>query len=554
MVSYIDAMTFSLPALLIILLPFEWRTPLVHLGMFQITDLELAAYAVLTVLGASVVTGRVRFDGLDWAATGWLGAWALAGLAAPADYPVALKSAARLAVGPALCIALRGSAGAASHRLGRLLALVGATAAALGIAEVLWPASTAPLFAGFRAKATVSSFGLRASGPFEHANQFSCFVELTLPFALLAAADRDVAVRRQGWAEGALGLLAVVLGLSRSGWMAGLLAVAVTIWAGHRLLGGRRALALAGAAVLIMALPFGLSLRLRGRMLWPHAEPPFAASYAYSSIPSPRIIVMNHGTETWRATGPDKVVLSVHGKRLTPPIREAEVYLDLPEDVPRCGRTEVPIDPAHTLPDGRYLHVYEVLHPVWGYSSQWDTAPISGETEIKNGRATLRYAAGNGALRRPFATRAELWQAAWAAFRERPWLGLGPGRFQESYSRWLPQVEPDPRLHPNELYLHVLAEGGLVGAAALLVLVACALAALWRGLARPGAALAAAAGLGMLAGWLAHGVFDSFLLFNGCSYAFWVGLALATPKPESAAAPRPGNRGTRTPRRRLHRS
>jgi len=494
-----------------------------------------------------------EFDGLDWAAAGWLAAWSLAGLAAPAEYPAALKTAARLAVGPALCIVLRGSAGLASYRLGRWLALIGATAAALGIAEVLWPASTAPLFAGFRAKATVSSFGLRATGPFEHANQFSCFVELTLPFALLAVADRAAAVRRRGWTEGALGLLAVVLGLSRSGWMAGLLAVSVSIWAGRRHLGGRRSLRLAGAAVLIMALPFGLSMRLRGRMLWPRAEPPFAASYAYSAVPSPRIIVMNHGTETWHATGPDKVVLSVHGKRLTPPIREAEVYLDLPENVPRCGRTEVPIDPAHTLPDGRYLHVYEVLHPVWGYSSQWDTAPISGETVIRNGHATLRYAAGNGALRRPFASRPELWQAAWSAFRERPWLGLGPGRFQESYGRWLPQVEPDPRLHPNELYLHVLAEGGLLAATALLLLVGGALAALRRGLARPGTALQAAAGLGALAGWLAHGVFDSFLLFNGCSYAFWVGLALATPKPEPAVDPRPRSIGTRATRRRLHR-
>src|SRR5207248_7138492 len=60
----------------------------------------------------------------------------LAALGAPTEYPAALRTAGRLAVGPALFVALRREPSVRIARLGRLFAITGAVAAGLGIAEV----------------------------------------------------------------------------------------------------------------------------------------------------------------------------------------------------------------------------------------------------------------------------------------------------------------------------------------------------------------------------------------------------------------------------------
>ncbi|MGE0708700.1 MAG: O-antigen ligase family protein [Planctomycetota bacterium] len=62
--------------------------------------------------------------------------------------------------------------------------------------------------------------------------------------------------------------------------------------------------------------------------------------------------------------------------------------------------------------------------------------------------------------------RMEYWEAALRAWREAPLLGLGPNQFRE-YFLWAKSLRAEETLHAHQLALQVLAEGGLLGLAAL---------------------------------------------------------------------------------------
>ena len=120
-----------------------------------------------------------------------------------------------------------------------------------------------------------------------------------------------------------------------------------------------------------------------------------------------------------------------------------------------------------------------------------------------------------------------LWRAAVMAWREHPLLGLGPDNFRHVYSRYLGlAVNPDERLHANNLYFETLAGLGLAGVIAL-GLVVIGVARLGRealrrhGPASPAGLVAAAAGAGLLA-YLVHGFFDYFLEFTPTYALLWL--------------------------------
>ncbi len=524
-------MRFRLLALAALLLPLESRTVLLTVAGLGVTLTELAVYAAVAACTMVVLRHPRAFDALDWAALGWAAAWVAAGLGAPWAHEAAVRHGARLATGALLCVLARASfAPGERERLGRVLGAAGVLAAASGWLDILLPGAAGPLFSAFRIKATTSSFGVRAAGTFEHANQLSDFLEVTLPFTLLWTAGPGRDRIRMGRAGLVIGVGSLVWAMSRAGWVSGAAGLALALAAGRRRVAhaGRLALVLATVPLAL----FSVSPRLRGRLLWPAVRPPFSAAYGFRLSPSPRIVVMNTGTVPWPGgtRAPDRVRLSVFGRRLTPPPKEAEVLLDLPGDVPAGGAVEVPIDPAGTLPPGRYLHVYEVVHPTFGYASQWDIAPLSGETEIRGGRAILRYGSGGGPLRRPKASRPQLWAAAWRAFLARPSFGWGPGMFQRFSPNWLPGVEYDPRLHPNQLYLHHLAEGGVPAFLALCAVVVAAAVRLAGRLGGRRADLPACAAAGALLAWCLHGFADSFILFNGTGWMLWLALAVGCPR------------------------
>ncbi len=136
--------------------------------------------------------------------------------------------------------------------------------------------------------------------------------------------------------------------------------------------------------------------------------------------------------------------------------------------------------------------------------------------------------------------RAAHWLAAWRMFEQHPWLGVGPGQYADVYpSVALPRWQ-DPLGHAHNYVLNVMAEGGLVGLAAYLLLTVGALWMAWRaGWQRRGWPRAVAWGvLGMMGHLLAHNMFDN-LYVHGMYLLVAIALGLLVSGEPVAPAPNP---------------
>ncbi len=103
------------------------------------------------------------------------------------------------------------------------------------------------------------------------------------------------------------------------------------------------------------------------------------------------------------------------------------------------------------------------------------------------------------------------WQAAWRMFSARPWLGVGTGQYVTAYaSVALPRWQ-EPLGHAHNYYLHVLAEGGVLGLVSYLTLLAAALVGVWRRVdqGRGWSSALSLGVLGMLAHLCIHNLFDN---------------------------------------------
>ncbi len=82
----------------------------------------------------------------------------------------------------------------------------------------------------------------------------------------------------------------------------------------------------------------------------------------------------------------------------------------------------------------------------------------------------------------PHQARWSLWVAAWRMFRDHPWTGAGPGGFKVLFPSYhsLPLDNETNWGSAHNLYLHQLAERGLLGATALAILIGVLLRDAWR--------------------------------------------------------------------------
>lgn len=103
------------------------------------------------------------------------------------------------------------------------------------------------------------------------------------------------------------------------------------------------------------------------------------------------------------------------------------------------------------------------------------------------------------------------WQAAWAMWTDRPWLGVGIGNYEPIYARYALPLWDLPLGHAHNYYLNIAAEAGLAGLLAYLLLWAAALRLAWRAARRRvgwewGVALGV---LGAIVHLSVHNVFDN---------------------------------------------
>jgi O-antigen ligase len=127
--------------------------------------------------------------------------------------------------------------------------------------------------------------------------------------------------------------------------------------------------------------------------------------------------------------------------------------------------------------------------------------------------ANTDYAGGVG-------SRAELWRAAIALWKQHPWLGVGAGNFELD----LPRVGLNGiRTHANSLYLQALVEGGIPLFLVTLILLAVSISTfVRRAVATPlvTGALAASVALAL------HQIGDYLIFFPKVGEWWWIALAL----------------------------
>ena len=187
-------------------------------------------------------------------------------------------------------------------------------------------------------------------------------------------------------------------------------------------------------------------------------------------------------------------------------------------------RAEV-VAPARS---GCYLLVWDMVqeHTTW-FSGQ-GVAPASVPVSVG------APAPDCGALMRPMSpvawqpTRSELWGLAVRMWRDRPWTGVGPDNFRRLYGPYAGREFWDNRVTANNLYLETAATTGLPGLLALCAALAATAALLARELGGGGRAEAAVL-LALLTAFVVHGAVDYVLGFTGpyLLLAFIVGSACA---------------------------
>ena len=138
-------------------------------------------------------------------------------------------------------------------------------------------------------------------------------------------------------------------------------------------------------------------------------------------------------------------------------------------------------------------------------------------------QATARFGAGGG-------YRYDLWRIAWKQLEDNPLLGVGAGNYNTTY--FLERRTPEFVRQPHSLELQALAELGLPGGLALLVVVgAVAVAALRRRRERDGALHAA---IGVCVVWLVHTSVDWLHLLPGLTGIAIFGAALVLVRPATS--------------------
>jgi O-antigen ligase len=163
-----------------------------------------------------------------------------------------------------------------------------------------------------------------------------------------------------------------------------------------------------------------------------------------------------------------------------------------------------------------------------------------GQVSVGERLQAMSHVAGEAAVAdHTVLHRRVLWRTAWALFADAPWLGVGPGRYDEAGKKVLAALADDREVvrlasqnrlvvlpHAHNEPLHVAAETGLVGLLPLACLVGigwlCALGVTWRtGDLQTGTATASCAAVAV------HGLVSYPLHLPATAACFWILLGIS---------------------------
>jgi hypothetical protein len=536
-------------ALLALAAPFEMTQPLVRLPQQSVSNLEAVLLCAFAAWGLAIVSSRQLPAWrtpltLPWVA--FLAALIVASAAAPAFRMNAFHMTGRLtaAFGIFLLTVTGLTTGA---RLRAVLGLVVTTGVIVSVLAILEYAQVRPVLSAlkaFRPGITVVGSQMRAGGSLQYPTIASMYLEVAFALGVgLLLSDVD-AGRRGRSALWFVALLVVAEAITLTFTRAGLISIAaVLVLAGvirRRQRGADRGVGLVVVlSVMVAVLVTGsrsaewmwLRFTSGGQESWYRARVAAPADVAMatggtSSVP---IEISNTGRLAWDSQADPPFLLSYHwlqaaGDRF---VAFEGARTPFPAPVEPGATVSMRAEVQAPRQPGQYRLAWDVVleHRLW-FSTEPGAAPALSRATVSGDvlDAIVRTTPPSKPTVRP--GRFALWAAAARMIAAHPLLGVGPDNFRLSYGEYAGLASADPRLHSNDMYLEVLAGGGLAAGAAFAWL-------LWRtgglllGLSNWGAG---AMDMGVAAALVAvalHGLVDSFLSFGPTYVLFSLTLGFA---------------------------
>lgn len=411
-----------------------------------------------------------------------------------------------------------------------------------------------PVLLQFRDEPTWMLGEQRLSTVFYHANTCAGYLEWLAPLVLVLWLRPG----QKTWARVVLGLwaalLAVLLSLtySRAGLVAGVAGALALAWGGRQLAHRRWWLAATLGWAALIGLAYAANPEMRARIGLDERSylPQYRFVDGCTGHPgdrvSVRLEVRNRGT--WALSNrqaPAKVMHSFFTERGKP---VDEVWTG--ERLPPMGKGAVAVVPLQLqLPErpGKYALCADIMRDRVLFLSEVG-APLGwlGCEVVPAGQALGTAGpepfrpddlSSMAQRRRIDLQRRHYWRAALLLWERKPWLGWGSDRFRLIHREYVAFEAYDPRARAHSVWLETAVDLGLLGVAALALLVWTLLRAgrlaFRRGWTSDrGTALAIAAGL---AAFAVHSGVDYFLAYTQFAVVFWplvgllLGLTLAAP-------------------------
>jgi hypothetical protein len=514
--------------------PFEVTTPIWRLPGQSITNLEaLLGFAIGTWAVALVSAGRVP----AWrepAVRGWLAflaASALAAAVAPAERVNAWHMTGRLAA--AAAVFLLTSDGVTSRvRLHIALAVsvgAGIVVSTLAVLEYWQVEPALRLLRAFRPGVSAVGAQIRASGTLQYPTITSMYLEVVFAFGLglmLAAIDSRSMRAAWGWFA-ALVLIAdaIVLTFTRAGLITMLVSLAIVGAVRARPHGfdpgSKLLVALLVAIVALVATSRSvqstwLRLTTEGQESWYRARvnSPSQIDFTANRGRYVAVQVSNTGLVSWDSTANPPVLLSYHwfgpdGDRVV--AFEGE-RTDFPKTVAPGETVTVQAFVRAPSQAGAYRLEWDVVQEglLWFSTEPNAPPPAISRAEVTGVTSGATVDSRVRPTRAVRPGRLTLWAAAVHMVEAYPLLGVGPDNFRLLYGTYAGLPNADTRTHSNNMYLEILAGGGLLTAIAFAWLV-WTTAGLFANIGGAGPIPSAIAAAGAAIG--IHGLVDSFLSF-----------------------------------------
>lgn len=556
---------FSLTLLLVFTLPFESIWSLLRFPWAQFTNLELLLAVTALVWGVYLVkrqSAATFFTNLarrHWRPLfpllAFLTVSLVSALLAPAHTGDAIKVFSRFVNGAFAYLLARAVAGYHDYLRQLLWAIVAGAgiSALIGLGEAAGWGWLDPLLQLFKRQPTYVGNAIRVSASFQYATIAAMFLEMVVPVALALAATGTARRRWLAAAIAALCTLVVVLTLTRAGIFALALIFLFLFLLTRYWPALRPPLLLSSLTLLLASLLLAFhSPEFRARLSQETDNAWYRASYhapAHITLPAGQaapvtVRVTNDSPVFWQASGPFPIRLRYRWLTADGQAAFALPFglQPLPHDLPPGETVALTIPLQPPLPPGSYRLAWGLEHAdrFWfhhrGVPDAESLVTVSpgdhpGQTTALLPAIEPRsdQIAVNAGI-----SRQQLWAAAWAMFRQRPLLGVGPGNFRHLYGPYLGLDQWDRGIHANSLYLELLADTGALGLlsfTALLLITGRQTIHFYRRLPAQDthtrdAPLWAIGLTSAILIFLLHGFFDYFLEFVPTYLLFWLCLGL----------------------------